>query len=146
MHRSEACGAGPRRPGSACRESVRIGHNGPVTTGKRSTAGRHSGPARLGDEPPRPSRSRSAGALLQLALGITAAIVAWGYLVYLAIDFGTTARNGTDSAWWYLGLATVGAIACLFAGMMLGARLFARLRLARPAPPPSPPGGRRIAR
>jgi hypothetical protein len=34
--------------------------------------------------------------VLLLALGITAAVVAWGYLVYLAIDFGTAARDGGD--------------------------------------------------
>jgi hypothetical protein len=117
-----------------------------VTTGKRATP-RHAGPARLGEEPPRPSRPRSIGALLLLALGITATVVAWGYLVYLAIDFGTTARDGDETAWRLLALATVGAIACLFAAMMLGARLFARLRAgARPSPPPPPPGGRRMAR
>jgi len=86
--------------------------------------------------------------LLLLALGITAAVVAWGYLVYLAIDFGTTARNGDGTAWWFLGLATIGAIACLFVGMMFGTRLVTRLR-ADPPPPPAaqrPPGGRRAAR
>lgn len=82
-----------------------------------------------------------------LALGITAAVVAWGYLVYLAIDFGTTARDGDSKAWWLLALATVGAIACLFVGMMLVTRLVARLRAgARPPAPPRPPGGRRAAR
>jgi hypothetical protein len=118
-----------------------------VTTGKRAVPGRHTAPARLGDEPARPSGRRSVAALLLLALGITAAVVAWGYLVYLAIDFGTTARNGEDTAWWFLGLATVGAIACLFAGMMLIARLFARLRARDTASmPPRPPGGRRVSR
>jgi hypothetical protein len=126
--------------------AVRIGHNGRVTSGKRATAGRHATPARLGEEPSRASRPRSLGALLLLALGITAAVVAWGYLVYLAIDFGTSARNGDDTSWWFLGLATAGAVACLFAGMMLGGRLFARLRTARPASPPRPPGGRRMSR
>jgi hypothetical protein len=73
--------------------------------------------------------------------------VAWGYLVFLAIDFGTTARNGDGTAWFFLALATIGAIACLFAGMMLGTRLVGRLRDSRPAPsPPRPPGGRRAAR
>ena len=82
-----------------------------------------------------------------LALGITAAVVAWGYLVYLAIDFGTTARDGDSKAWWLLALATVGAIACLFVGMMLVTRLVARLRAgATPPAPPRPPGGRRAAR
>jgi hypothetical protein len=85
--------------------------------------------------------------LLLLALGITAAVVAWGYLVYLAIDFGTDARDGDSMGWWMLGLATVGAIACLFLGMILGARFFQRLRAdATPPPPPRTPGGRRAAR
>jgi hypothetical protein len=74
-------------------------------------------------------------------------MVAWGYLVYLAIDFGTSARDGDSRGWWFLALATVGAIACLFLAMMLGTRLVARLRAnAPPPPPPAPPGGRRIAR
>ena len=82
-----------------------------------------------------------------LALGITAAVVAWGYLVYLAIDFGTSARDGEGSAWWLLALATIGAIACLFVAMMLGTRLLARLKAGAPPPgPPRPPGGRRAAR
>ena len=122
---------------------------GPVTTGKRA-APRHAGPARLegNDGPPRPSRSSGhTRQLLLLALGITAAVVAWGYLVYLAIDFGTTARGGDATAWWLLGLATIGAIACLFVGMMLVSRLVARLKAGAPPPgPPRPPGGRRAAR
>lgn len=86
--------------------------------------------------------------LILLALGITAAVVAWGYLVYLAIDLGTKARNGESTAWWLLGLSTIGAIACLFVAMMLGTRLVARIRAGAPAAdePPRPPGGRRAAR
>jgi len=85
--------------------------------------------------------------MLLLALGITAAVVAWGYLVYLAIDFGTNARDGEARGWWLLGLATLGAIACLFVAMMLGTRLVARIRAGAPPPgPPRPPGGRRAAR
>jgi hypothetical protein len=85
--------------------------------------------------------------MLLLALGITASVVAWGYLVYLAIDFGTSARDGDSHGWWFLALATIGAIACLFVAMMLGARLVARYRASTPPPtPPRPPGGRRIAR
>ena len=122
-----------------------IRHNVPVTSGKRA-AGRHAGPARL-QEPEAPRQRPSIAPLLLLALGITAAVVAWGYLVYLAIDFGTTARGGDSTAWWLLGLATIGAIACLFAGMMLITRLVARLKAgAPPAGPPRPPGGRRAAR
>jgi hypothetical protein len=85
--------------------------------------------------------------LLLLALGITASVVAWGYLVYLAIDFGTSARDGDSRGWWLLALATAGAIACLFLGMMLGARFVQRLRAdAAPPAPPRTPGGRRAAR
>jgi hypothetical protein len=82
-----------------------------------------------------------------LALGITASVVAWGYLVYLAIDFGTSARDGDNRGWVFLALATIGAIACLFLALTLGSRLVTRYR-AKPAPPgpPRPPGGRRAAR
>ena len=90
------------------------------------------------------------GPVLLLSLGITAALVAWGYLVYLAIDLGTAARDGDSPGWWMLALATVGAIACLFVGMLLGSRFVQRLRggvaPAAPSPPPRPPGGRRAAR
>ena len=127
---------------------ARIGHNGPVTTGKRAAPGRHAGPARLEDKTAGGGRQRRSFApLLLLALGITAAVVAWGYLVYLAIDLGTSARNGDNTAWWLLGLATIGAIACLFVAMMLGTRLVERIRAgAPPSGPPPPPGGRRAAR
>jgi len=150
MHRSAACEAVWTRPGralgSACRTAAAIRHNGPVTTGKRTTQGRHAAPARL-EESTAPKRSSSTGPLLLLALGITAAVVAWGYLVYLAIDFGTSARDGDATGWWMLALSTIGAIACLFIAMMLGTRLFAKIKAGVPPPgPPRPPGGRRAAR
>jgi hypothetical protein len=114
-------------------------------TGKRAGAGKHAGPARL-EEPAAPKRSATP-ALLGLALGITAAVVAWGYLVYLAIDFGTAARDGEARGWFLLGLATLGAIACLFVALSLGSRLVTRYRQSSPPPgPPRPPGGRRAAR
>lgn len=121
------------------------------TGGKR--AGSRRGPRRRGGFQP---------ALLLLSLGITACIVAWGYLVYAAIDFGSTARGGDDEAWWFLGVASVGAVACLFVGLMLVARLLRRLgitsggapRPARTVDDAEPPsesapryvGGRRAAR
>ena len=151
MHRSAACEAVWTRPGralgSACRTAAAIRHNGPVTTGKRTTQGRHAAPARL-EESTAAKRSSSTGPLLLLALGITAAVVAWGYLVYLAIDFGTAARDGDSRGWLFLALATIGAIACLFLALMLGMRLVARLRANTPSPPepPGPPGGRRALR
>lgn len=83
--------------------------------------------------------------LLVLALGITACLVAWGYLVYVAIDFGSAARRDGDGATWgLLLLAGVGAVACLFLGFMLIARLTRALTETAapsdepPEPPPAP--------
>ena len=112
--------------------------------------------------------------LLAPAAGVTLAVVAWGYLVYAAIDFGSTARSGDSRAWAFLVLASLGAVACLFIGLMLVSRLLHRLGIAgdhghtttRPAAPPTagpappassgppasptrparPAGGRRAAR
>ncbi|MFC7492749.1 MULTISPECIES: hypothetical protein [unclassified Nocardioides] len=123
-----------------------------ATGGKR--AGSRRGPRR---------RRRFQPALLLLALGITACVLAWGYLVYAAIDFGATARGGDARAWWFLAIASVGAVACLFFGLMLVALLTRRLGISRPPTPrgsaestetdggsddepPRPIGGRRAAR
>ena len=106
---------------------------------------------------PRRKRSLSPAVLL-LALGITLCIVAWGYLVKAAIDFGVQARGGTSGSWLYLGIATLGAVACLFIGLMLVVRLLRRLGITSsastsPSPsrsgepePPRPVGGRRASR
>ncbi len=77
-------------------------------------------------------------ALLALALGVTAAVVAWGYLVLAAIDFGSEARGGDSGAWAFLGLASLGAVACLFLGFLLVARLLRRLGITQ-APTPHAP-------
>ena len=91
--------------------------------------------------------------LLVLALAITLCVVAWGYLVYAAIDFGSAARQEEDdAAWFYLAVAAVGAVACLFLGFMLVARFSRAIGLtAAPAPRPKrdaavPKGGKRAAR
>ncbi len=73
--------------------------------------------------------------LLALALGVTGSVVAWGYLVYAAIDFGSNARNGDSAAWAYLALASVGAVACLFLGLILLARISRLLGITQPPPP-----------
>ncbi len=120
-----------------------IKHNGRVTTGKRAGS-------RRGDKPP-PSLNRPA---LTLALLITVCVVAWGYLVYLAIDFGTAARSGESGAWGFLVLSSVGAVACLFAGLLFVARLLRALGItpepeaasAPEVPVTRTPGGRRAAR
>lgn len=120
-----------------------------------SAAGKRAG-SRRG---PRP-QARFQPALLLLALGITGCIVAWGYLVYAAIDFGSTARGGDQTAWWFLALASTGAVACLFVGLMFVARVLRRLGITSGPPPrtsapagqsatedaPRPVGGRRAAR
>lgn len=62
-----------------------------------------------------------------LCLGVTLAVVAWGYLVLAAIDFGAAGRDGDSGAWWLLGLATFGATACLFLGLVLVVRLLKAL-------------------
>ncbi|WP_340536801.1 hypothetical protein [Nocardioides sp. GXZ039] len=105
------------------------------------------------------AKRRFRPALLALALGVTAAFVAWGYLVYAAIDFGTTARGGDDTAWWFLALAAAGAVACLFVALILLARIGRSIGLIAPhepaeqptgdpeaSAPPRGPGGRRAAR
>ncbi len=70
--------------------------------------------------------------LLLLALAVTVCVVAWGYLVKAAIDFGVTARGGESGAWLFLGLASLGAVACLFIGLILVARVLRRLGLTKP--------------
>ena len=86
-----------------------------------------------------PRRQRSfSPSLLALAGGVTIAVVAWGYLVYAAIDFGATARSGNPDAWWFLAMASLGAVACLFVALILVARLLRRLGItseSQPAPP-----------
>ena len=82
-------------------------------------------------------------------------MVAWGYLVKAAIDFGVTARGGESGAWLFLGLASLGAVACLFVGLILVAKVIRRLtKPPSPDSSPSPktieqpriPGGRRAMR
>ena len=114
-------------------------------TGKRAGA-------RRGAPPPR----RLNPVALGICAAITLCVIAWGYLVYAAIDFGTAGRSGDGtSAWALMVLAALGAIACLFAGLMLGVRLLRLLGVLSPqalgeptdsARPPAPQGGKRAAR
>jgi hypothetical protein len=95
-------------------------------------------------------------AALVLGALITLCVVAWGYLVYAAVDFGTAARGGSGgTAWAFMGLACLGAMACLFVGLLLVARLLRALGLSSspessassPSPAePRPVGGKRAAR
>jgi hypothetical protein len=119
------------------------------------TASKHAGSRRGPKKSPTP-RPR----VFLLALAMTAAVIAWGYLVFLAIDFGTSARAGESRAWWFLGVASLGAVLCLFLGLVLVARFLRALGItsapdgapprpdapADPPPASRPPGGRRAAR
>jgi RsiW-degrading membrane proteinase PrsW (M82 family) len=89
---------------------------------------------------PKPPRTK----ILLLALVVTATLVAWGVLVYAAIDFGAQARSGETTAWVFLAIATVGAAACLFTTLILGGRILTLLKSE--SAPPRPQGGRRAAR
>jgi hypothetical protein len=120
------------------------------------TSGKHAGKRRAEPAPQEPagegtgSGGRPWAKLLPLALGVTLCVVAWGYLVYAAIDFGATARGGETRAWWFLAMASLGAVVCLFVGLLLVARLMRLVGLtktqdAEPAPP-RPVGGKRAAR
>lgn len=91
----------------------RVGH---TSRGKRAGS-------RKGARPPRRLRADIAA----LALATTLAVVAWGYLVYAAVDFGSQARGGDSRAWAFLALAAVGAAACLFVALLLVARVLRAL-------------------
>lgn len=103
----------------------RVGHTG---GGKRAGS-------RKGTRAPR--RLRPGIALL--ALATTLAVVAWGYLVYAAVDFGSSARGGDSQAWGFLTLAAVGAAACLFVALLLIARVLRALAVPPKASPPAEP-------
>jgi uncharacterized membrane protein len=57
----------------------------------------------------------------QLALGVAAvvALVAWGLLVWQAIDSGRSARGGDSGAWLWMAIASLAAVACLFTCLWL---------------------------
>lgn len=103
--------------------------------------GRHSGDAV--EQPPSPDLRKR---LLTLALGLTATLIAWGFLVWAAIDFGNQARDGEAAAWVFLIFATLGATACLFSFLILVNKMLATLRGEAPPPSSGPPGGKRAAR
>ncbi|HVK30564.1 MAG TPA: hypothetical protein VM575_19665 [Nocardioides sp.] len=108
-----------------------------------------TGGKRSGDK----TKARFRPDLLALATGITFALVAWGYLVLAAIDFGASARHdGKASAWLFLAVASVGGMLCLFLAFMLAVRLSRAIGLSSaPEPKPkrdpnAPKGGKRAAR
>ena len=103
--------------------------------------GKHSG-ARIA---PKKQRARPRRRLLVLAVGTLATLAAWGFLVWAAVNFGALARGGETPAWAFVGLATIGATACLFVTLILGNKTLVALR-GEAADRPVVPGGRRAAR
>ena len=101
--------------------------------------GKHSGNRRAARTPSGAGRK-----LAVLALGSLALVVAWVVLVRAAIDFGRTARAGDGSAWIFLVIASLGAMACLFAGLMVVVRLLVALHVISEVPRVA--GGRRAKR
>jgi hypothetical protein len=79
--------------------------------------------ARRGERRRRGFPPRLAG----IAVASVVALAAWGFLVWAAIDFGRTARGGDSQAWWFLGIASLGAVVCLFLSLMLLTLLLRKL-------------------
>ena len=102
----------------------------------RHSAHRAAAPAY--DDPAPPRR-----ALLLLAVGLTATLVAWAVLVHAAIGFGQDARSGAQAAWGLLAVSTLGAAGCLFATFLIGGRIRSLLRGTSEPPRPRGPGAHR---
>lgn len=123
-----------------------------------SGVGKHSGrggPARIEQDKTKQRSANALGHLATLVLAMLATIAAWGALVWLAITFGTMARDGQASAWLFMGLAGLGAATCLFLGLMIimrlavaaqGLRSVAHVESELPARPTPSKGGKRAAR
>jgi hypothetical protein len=92
------------------------------------------------------SRSSVGRDVTLFSLGTLVALAAWVYLVRAAIHFGAKARGGEHAAWALMTLAIVGAIACLFIGLMLLSELIRLFAHRRDNTPPPPSGGKRAAR
>jgi hypothetical protein len=91
-----------------------------TTTGKRS-AGR-----RVAE---RTMRTESRLPVAALGLGSVVALVAWWFLVRLAIDFVQLALYGEVLGWVFGGAASLGAVGCLLLVLALGARALRALGL-----------------
>ena len=65
--------------------------------------------------------------VVALGLGSLAALVAWGLLVWVAVDSGRSARGGDSGKWVFLAAASVGAVVCLFLCLWLCTVLLRRV-------------------
>ncbi|WP_148044978.1 hypothetical protein [Nocardioides marmorisolisilvae] len=98
-----------------------------------------------GDPVEEPPRVVHRNRLLKLGLGVTLAVVAWGYLVSAAIHFGGQGRDGESGAWVFMAFATIGATACMFVMLILASKVLSTLRGEVPIRP-APGGGKRARR
>jgi len=73
--------------------------------------------------------------VVALGLGSVAALVAWGLLVWLAVDSGRSARGGDSGKWFYLAVASVGAVVCLFLCLWLCTVLLRRVGILEESRP-----------
>jgi hypothetical protein len=96
--------------------------------------GKRSG-TRRGAKPPRQLRPIS----FVLALGVTATAIAWGFLVYLAINYGRDVRSGDTSAWRFVAAAALGAVICLQLAFLLLSRVNRSLTGSPQSLPPQLP-------
>lgn len=80
--------------------------------------GKRAGSRRGSRRPARLSRATLAPGLAALV-----AMIAWGLLVWFAIDFGARARAGEGRAWWVMGGLGVAAMAALFLALMMIVRV-----------------------
>ncbi len=65
--------------------------------------------------------------LLLTGLGAVVALAAWGFLVWLAIDFGRSARGGDSGSWALMAVASLGAVTCMFLSLWLVTVLLRRI-------------------
>lgn len=79
--------------------------------------------SRRGEKPKRQLDPRLAG----IGVAAVVALAAWVFLVRAAISFGRDARGGEGSAWIFLTVASLGAVACLFLSLMLVTLVLRRL-------------------
>jgi len=114
--------------------------DGPGTrvSGCRRSAVEDRRPAVPHNVPVRAHRDRSSLRWALLSVAVTCTVIAWGLLVFAAIDFGSKARGGESGNWWFLALATIGAMACMFLAILLASRLHSEIR--GQGPPPRPRG------
>jgi hypothetical protein len=94
-----------------------------VAESERAAAGTPRGGARRAAR----RRPRLQPKLLALLLGALAALVAWGLLVWVAVDAGRSARGGDSGKWAYLTAASLGAVVCLFVCLWLVTVLLRRV-------------------